>query len=92
MLLAPTGKEGVDFAISKKPTVIILDIILGGELDGFDVLKQIKSHPESKNIPVIIMTNLESQEKIAKDAGAIECLVKANISIDTVEKTIKKYI
>jgi len=92
VLLAPTGKEGVDFAISKKPTVIILDIILGGELDGFDVLKQIKSHPESKNIPVIIMTNLESQEKIAKDAGAIECLVKANISIDTVEKTIKKYI
>lgn len=92
VILAPTGKEGVELSVSKKPDAIVLDIILGGNLNGFEVLKEIKQHPESKNIPVIVLTNLESQEKIAKDGGAVTCLVKANTSINRVEEVIKKYL
>jgi len=85
VLIAPTGVEGISSATKEEPDVIILDLILAGGLSGFDVLKELKQHPKSKNIPVIVLTNLESQEKIAKDAGAVECLVKANTSINKVE-------
>lgn len=92
VLLATTGAEGINSAIKEKPDLIILDLILPGIISGFDVLKDIKMNPESKNIPVIVLTNLESQEKIIKDSGAVECLVKANTPINTVEETIKKYL
>ena len=92
VLIASTGIEGMDFAVRQKPDAIVLDIILGGKLNGFDVLKELKMHPESKNIPVIVLTNLEGQEATAKDMGAVECVIKANTSINEVEKIIKKYL
>jgi len=92
VIFALTGVLGASMAVKEKPDVIILDIILAGGLSGFEALKEIKKHSESKNIPVIVLTNLESQEKIAKEGGAVECLVKANTSIGEVDKFIRKHL
>lgn len=92
VLLAPTGMKGVNLAVKEKPNVIILDILLGANFNGYDVLKALRLHKELKKIPVIVLTNLESQEKPAKDLGAVECFVKANISINVVGDIIKKYL
>lgn len=92
VLLATTGIEGVSFAVRQKPEVIILDIMLGGDLNGFDVLRELRLHSESKGIPVIVLTNLEDQEKSALSAGAVACFVKANISIDKIQDVIRKYL
>ncbi|MGA2910686.1 MAG: response regulator [Candidatus Microgenomates bacterium] len=92
ILTALNGIDGVSSAIRMHPNLIILDIMLGGELNGFDVLRELKLNSESAKIPVIVLTNLEKQEESAKAAGAAACFIKANISLDTVGEEIKKYI
>jgi DNA-binding response OmpR family regulator len=88
VLSALNGEIGLKLAQSKKPDLILLDLILP-KIHGFDVLKKIKDNPETKKIPVIVLTNLESIEDIKKaiELGATTYLVKANYSLE--ELTIK---
>lgn len=90
--LAQTGAEGVSTALREKPDLIILDIMLPGHMNGFDVLRELKLNAESKNIPVVVLTNLEAQEESAKAAGAVESLIKANTSLDQITEVIKKQL
>jgi two-component system phosphate regulon response regulator PhoB len=50
-----TGEEALDAAITFKPDLILLDLMLPG-VDGFDVCKDFKSQPETSDIPVIMLT------------------------------------
>ncbi len=88
VLSALDGEIGLKLVQSKKPDLILLDLILP-KIHGFDVLKKIKDNPETKEIPVIVLTNLESIEDIKKaiELGATTYLVKANYSLK--ELTIK---
>lgn len=88
ILSALNGEIGLKLAQSKKPDLILLDLILP-KIHGFDVLKKIKDNPETREIPVIVLTNLESIEDIKKamELGATTYLVKANYSLE--ELTIK---
>ncbi len=87
-----SGKEGLFYAKEKKPDLILLDIMLGGNFNGFDVLESLKKDESLKKIPVLVLTNLDSEEKVAKEIGAIEYLVKANTSIDTLVVKIKSHL
>lgn len=55
-LKAVNGHEGVQRALHEKPDYIILDIQLP-DIDGLEVLKQIRASEAGKNIPVIAMTS-----------------------------------
>lgn len=92
VVVATDGKDAFTKAIQQKPNLIILDIMLPGGLNGFDVLRNLKHNSLTANIPVIVLTNLSEQEEAAKEAGAVECLVKANTDIDKIESVISKYI
>ncbi len=87
-----SGKEGLFYAKEKKPDLILLDIMLGGNFNGFDVLESLKKDLSLKDIPVLVLTNLDSEEKVAKEIGAVEYLVKANTGIETLVSKIKGYI
>ncbi len=78
---ASDGNEGVKKAISLQPQIILLDILMPN-VNGFEVLKQLKNHQETKDIPVLVYTNLgssDSDEKkeLAFSLGAADYLVKA---------------
>lgn len=75
---APNGQKGVEEAKEKKPDLILLDIMMGRGLDGFDVLKELKSSEETKNIPVIMTTARSDKDDIRKASqlGAFAFLVK----------------
>jgi DNA-binding response OmpR family regulator len=90
VISALDGKSGLDLAKSKKPDLILLDLILP-KLNGFDVLRSLKSDISTKNIPVIILTNLENIEDVDKavELGAKAYLVKAQYSLQEVFKKIK---
>lgn len=87
-----SGGQGLNLAKSQKPNLIILDVMLPGGMNGFDVLEKLKKDPEVREIPVLVLTNLDSEEKSARAIGAADYIVKANSSIEGVIKKIKQYI
>lgn len=90
---ANNGKEGVKLINLYKPDLILLDIVMPGG-DGFYVLKEIKKKEETKNIPVIVLTNLSNEEdrKNAERLGADYYMVKINYTPDKVAEKIREVL
>lgn len=88
VLQAIDGDAGLEIARKSLPDIILLDLILPKK-NGFEVLQELKSDPATKDIPVIVLTNLEGSEDVDRviEGGAAMYLVKANYSVqDIVEK------
>ncbi len=90
MISALDGEIGLKLAKTKKLDLILLDLVLP-KVHGFDVLKELKSDPETKNIPIIVLTNLESMEDVDKaiELGAKTYLVKTQYNLEEVLEKIK---
>ena len=91
VIKALDGESGLRSAKEERPDLILLDLILP-KMDGFKVLKGLKASEETKNIPVIILTNLEETEDIQKalELGATTYLVKSSYTLEEVVKKIGK--
>lgn len=91
MISAMDGEVGLRMVKSEKPDLILLDLIIP-KLNGFEVLKQIKSDKTTKSIPVIVLTNLEGAGDVEKaiELGATTYLVKANYTLQEVIQKIKQ--
>jgi len=87
------GEAGLRLAKEIKPDIILLDLILP-KMDGFEVLGELKKDETVKNIPVIVLTNLESTQDIEKalTLGATNYLVKANYDLKDVIEKVKENI
>jgi len=87
------GQSGLALVKRIKPDIVLLDLILP-KMDGFEVLRGLKQDPEVKDIPVIVLTNLESTQDIEKalSEGATNYLVKANYELNDVIKKVKDVI
>ncbi len=85
---AATGQQGLLMVQSEKPDAILLDIMLPGGMNGFDVLEQLKKDSATKQIPVIVLTNLDTEEKVSKTIGASGYIVKANTTKDEIVKLV----
>lgn len=91
MEYAPTGELAIDILKKeKKPDLVLLDIRLPG-IDGFEVLKHIRSTPIIKDIPVIIFSNFGEESDIAraKELGANKFVVKVSLSLDQVVDLVR---
>jgi len=90
VLSALDGEVGLEMAKNELPDLILLDIILPKK-DGYEVLDELKKDDKTKNIPVILLTNLESQEDIVRafEKGATTYLVKSDYKLQDVVKKIK---
>lgn len=87
------GEIGLNLAKQEKPDLILLDLILP-KMDGFEVLAALQKDEETKDLPVIILTNLENSQDIEKALvlGAKTYLVKANYDLKDVVKKVKETI
>lgn len=87
------GQSGLSLTKRIKPDLILLDLILP-KMDGFEVLQKLKQDEEIKEIPVIVLTNLESPQDVEKalTLGATTYLVKANYELEEVVQKIKEII
>jgi DNA-binding response OmpR family regulator len=74
---AKTGEEGLQMANDKKPSIIILDVILPG-IKGREVCAQIKGNAATKDIPVLFLTSKDSPDDVQAEiaAGGIGHLTK----------------
>jgi len=93
VLNASDGEEGLKFAKAEDPDLILLDLILPKK-DGFEVLKELKADEKMKDIPVIVLTNLEGVGDVEKalSLGAKTYLVKANYELDDVLKLVNEHL
>ena len=57
IISAKDGKEGINKAVTDKPDLIILDVIMPG-MDGFLVFHELRNSKETKDIPVIMLTGV----------------------------------
>lgn len=78
---AADGKIGVEFAKKEKPDLILLDILMP-QIDGWAMLKELKSDPATKAIPIVIFSNLAQTEEIQRGLamGADQYLVKSALT------------
>ena len=90
VLVAEDGLRGFQLAKENKPDVILLDILLP-KMDGFEVLDKIRASSDTKDIPVIMLTNLGQKEDVKKglERGANGYLIKAHFMPSEVVEKIK---
>ena len=90
---ATDGEAGLIRAREIKPDLILLDLILPKK-DGFEVLTELKKDENTKNIPVIVLTNLEGTKDVerALELGANTYLVKANYELEEVVQKVREII
>jgi twitching motility two-component system response regulator PilH len=77
VISAICGEEGVDKAAKEKPDLIVMDVVMPG-ISGFQATRQITTNPDTKNIPVIMLTTKDQEtDKVwAKRQGASDYVVK----------------
>lgn len=75
--LGENGRVALDLIKQTVPDMVILDVMMP-VMDGFDVLRTIKSSDDTSNIPVIMLTAREMEEDVLKgfDLGAVDYMTK----------------
>ncbi len=93
VVTADSGTGGIISAEKEKPDLILLDIVLPMK-EGFSVLADLKKNPETRGIPVIIISNLDQdyEIKMAHDLGAEGYLTKSNVTPGEVAENIKNIL
>jgi CheY-like chemotaxis protein len=71
---ALSGDEGIALAMSMKPALITLDIMMPKK-DGWQVLRELKANPQTKDIPVIIHSIVDNRP-LAMSLGAVDVMTK----------------
>ena len=89
VISALDGEAGLKLAKETNPDLILLDLILP-KIHGLQILEQLKSMAETKDIPVIVLTNIEGSAEIERaiELGAKTYLVKANYNLEDVAEKI----
>jgi len=75
--VAYDGPTALAKAQAEKPDIILLDVMMPG-MDGFQVCRQLKDDPETRHIPIVLVTALDgrSDRILGLEAGADEFLTK----------------
>ncbi|MDO8507460.1 MAG: response regulator [bacterium] len=93
---ASTGREGLKTLEGNAPDIIILDILMP-DMNGLEMLKEMKKNRELRNIPVILLTNL-GESKIDMDSelsfalGIKDYLIKTKHTPDDVVKRVRQVL
>ena len=85
---AANGRLGLDLALTIKPRVILLDVMMP-EMDGWSVLTALKENPETKAIPVV-MISFVADPAMSKTLGAAASLSKP-VEWDRLETALAKF-
>lgn len=90
---AGDGEEALAMAIKERPQLIISDVMMP-KISGFDLLDILRSTTETKNIRVIMMTALssEDQRQRGEQLGADRYLVKSQVGIEDVVRVVHEVL
>lgn len=93
VLATDKGSEAIEIAKEQKPDIILLDVILP-ETDGFSILQTLKATAGTKNIPVLMLTNLgqESDQLKGEQFGVAGYFIKSQHTPAEVLNEIRKVL
>ncbi len=93
LLHANNGEDALKILETERPDIILLDVLLPG-MDGFEILKQIKTREPLKNTPIIILSNLGQKSDLekGKNLGATKFLIKATVTLDEIVDEIRNQV
>lgn len=88
---ASDGEQALAALHAQLPDLVLLDLIMP-KLDGISVLRDMKKDEKLRNVPVVILTNLSTGDKVAEamQLGTFDFLVKANYSLEDVLRKVKE--
>ncbi|MCR4324318.1 MAG: response regulator [Candidatus Curtissbacteria bacterium] len=91
--IAKDGEEGLSKMKALKPDIVLMDIMMP-KLNGIDATAAAKSDETTRNIPIIILTNLSSTEdaQTAVKKGAVDFMVKSNFTPAQVVEKVKQVL
>jgi DNA-binding response OmpR family regulator len=97
---APNGKIGVAKTKEKRPDIILLDVMMTTQSEGFNVARELHKEDKLKNVPVLLVTGVRKEMDLAYGfepdeawlpvRGVLEKPVKPETLLKTIEDNIKK--
>jgi len=87
------GEDALAKALAHRPDLILLDVMMP-KMQGFDVLARLKSDATTRDIPVIMLSNLEQEGDIRRsiEGGARSYLVKSNVPLDALAERVAEVL
>jgi CheY-like chemotaxis protein len=91
--VALNGRDGLDKVRANRPNVMVLDIMMP-EMNGLEVLDKLKADPDTKTIPVVVLTNLAGGQdaEAALTKGAVKYIVKSEYEPKQIANMIKEVL
>ncbi|MEI6237571.1 MAG: response regulator [Candidatus Saccharibacteria bacterium] len=88
--IAENGQLGLDKLQTFKPDIILMDVMMP-TMNGIEMLTKLKSDPETKDIPVIVLTNMSdfTVTNMALSRGAALCIIKSETEPSEVVESVK---
>jgi CheY-like chemotaxis protein len=93
MIAAKTAEEGLALAKAHHPAVILLDILMP-QTDGMQILELLKADSQTKDIPTIMLTNVDDPQiaRKAKALGATDFIIKSAAPSEVLLQLIEGYL
>lgn len=93
--VATNGEEAMTAVHRRKPDLMLLDLMMP-KMNGIEVLRELKTEEATKNIKVIVLTNLEDKSggniEKAKEMGALDYLVKSKVDLKTISEKVRSIL
>ncbi|MCX5799480.1 MAG: response regulator [Proteobacteria bacterium] len=88
ILQAQSGEEAIEIVRAEKPSLIIMDIMMPGGMDGLEATRILKNDPETKDCKIILLTAKGQQIDIEKGfaAGADDYFIKPFSPLELIKK------
>ena len=74
-LEASNGREAVERAVAERPDLILMDIMMP-EFDGLQAIRALREREDTRTIPIIAVTAMDSAQRVSMEAGADDIVSK----------------
>ena len=88
ILEASNAEEAIEMVKAEKPDLTLMDIMMPGRMDGLEATRILKSDPETKDCPIVMLTAKGQKIDIEKglEAGAVDYFVKPFSPLELIKK------
>jgi CheY-like chemotaxis protein len=93
VLGAANGIEALVSIERESPDLVLLDVMMP-EMDGMTMLEELRENPETRELPVILLTALSDEPRLrkARELGVREYLVKTRFSYEELLEHVNKHV